>query len=292
MRIFAQGTAARAFVDDFRRALGSDRRPLQSAAGLAFYGMFALAPIIFIGYLVAGMVFDQAPLAAFMSTRLPELLGPEAAQIVQASVVGMTQASASSGLLASIVSFGALLIAGSGLFFELQHAVNAVWDLPVSKDERVWVAIRRRLLSVALVFGAALLLVLATVADLFVTWFGSWWRALLGFGGSQFLLSEVATLGLMAICLALLYKALPEAPVGWRDVWPGALAGALLMRLAGLILGWYFTSTRITSAFQAAGATALLLIAINLLATIFLIGVMITRAYANTFGSRRHPPGV
>ena len=58
------------------------------------------------------------------------------------------------------------------------------------------------------------------------------------------------------------YKVLPDVKLAWRDVWPGSVTAALLKALGGLVIGLYFRLGGIRSAFEAAGAFAVLMIAI------------------------------
>jgi membrane protein len=85
------------------------------------------------------------------------------------------------------------------------------------------------------------------------------------------------------------YLVLPDVKLAWRDVWPGSVAAANLIANGGLIIGIYFRIGGIGSTFEAAGAFAVLIIAIYYFALIFLIGAIITRVYARRYGSMREP---
>ena len=58
-----------------------------------------------------------------------------------------------------------------------------------------------------------------------------------------------------------------------------------LMILGGLVIGIYFRLGGVHSAFEAAGAFAVLMIAIYYFAQIFLLGAVITRVYTHQYGS-------
>jgi membrane protein len=62
------------------------------------------------------------------------------------------------------------------------------------------------------------------------------------------------------------------------------------MALGGLVIGLYFKLGGISSAFEAAGAFAVLMISIYYFAQIFLFGAVITRVYAQRYGSKRESP--
>jgi membrane protein len=96
-----------------------------------------------------------------------------------------------------------------------------------------------------------------------------------------------AAYGLTALALALIYKYIPEAKIAWRDVWAGSLLTALLVILSGFVVAFYFRSGGVGSAIEAAGAFSIVVISIYYVAQIFLFGAVFTRAYAETYGSRR-----
>lgn len=99
----------------------------------------------------------------------------------------------------------------------------------------------------------------------------------------------VSMVGLATISFALIYKVLPDVEIAWRDVWIGAAVTALLVNIGGWLVGFYLTCSNIGSAFEAAGALAVLLIAFCYIARIFLFGAVFTKVYASRFGSKIVP---
>jgi membrane protein len=79
----------------------------------------------------------------------------------------------------------------------------------------------------------------------------------------------------------------PDADIAWRDVWLGAVITALLFAVGRWVIGFYLRHSGVTSAFQAAGALAVLLIALYYLVQIFLFGAVFAKVYASRFGSRQ-----
>jgi membrane protein len=100
-------------------------------------------------------------------------------------------------------------------------------------------------------------------------------------------LNILALLAIIVLANAFVYKVLPDVKLAWRDVWFGSLTATLLMAFAGLVIGLYFKLGGINSAFEAAGAFTVLMITIYIFAQIFLFGAVITRVYAQRYGSRR-----
>ena len=257
-------------------------RPGQLAAAIAYYGMFAFAPVIFIAFWVAGIFIDQLSSVNQFYVRLENLLGPEVTEMIQESVEAIASSTTGSSVIATLVSVVALLLAASGLFYQLQFALNKVWGVPTPERGQTVGLIRQRLFSFLMVIGVGLLLILATLTNVIITWFGS----LLNLSPSMPLLNTLAFLGIATLAFALIYKILPEEDITWRDVWIGALVTAVLVGLALLIFGAYLNRGNVGSAFEAAGAFAVLLIGIYTIAQVFLFGAMFTRVFAATYGSK------
>jgi len=257
-------------------------RPGQLAAALAYYGMFAFAPVIFIMFWVAGLFLDQISAVDQFFARVEALFGPEVTAFIQDSVEAIGQSTSESSIIATLVSIGALLLAASGLFYQLLFALNKIWDLPVPERGQTGGMIRQRLFSFLMVIGVGFLFVAATLVNVVITWFGS----LLELSPSMPILSIFVFLGLTTLAFALIYKILPEAHIRWRDVWIGALVTAILVAVALFLFGAYLNRGNIGNAFEAAGAFAVLLIGIYTIAQVFLFGAMFTRVYSEAYGSR------
>lgn len=265
-------------------------RPNQLAAALAYYGMFSFAPVIFIGFTIAGLFIDQLAAAERMYQRMEAVLGPETSKFIADAVSTIGSTSSGGTLLGSLISLIALLAAASGLFFQLQYALNKIWRVPPPERGQTGAFIRQRLFSFLLVLGVGLLLILATLANLILGWFGSWLEVLFEVTVPSVIWTGLGSLALLTISFALLYKVLPDVEIAWREVWAGSFTAALLVVLFVLLIGLFFTSGMIGSAFEAAGAFAVLLIGIYYVAQIFLLGAVICRVYANLYGSQR--PGL
>jgi membrane protein len=274
----------RAFLKDVYLAWNADN-PSQLAAALAYYGMFSLAPVIFIALTVAGLFIDDLAMANQLFVQLKDTLGPETAQFMQDIVVNVSQRASRGTALTSLISFGVLLYAASGLFVQLQYALNTIWGAPPASHGGIIVSIKARLLAFIMAMGVGLLLVLATVVSIMVSVLTSFFD----WGSHVPITNFVSMVGLATISFALIYKVLPDVEIAWRDVWIGAAVTALLVNIGGWLVGFYLTYSNIGSAFEAAGALAVLLIAFYYIAQIFLFGAAFTKVYASRFGSKTAP---
>lgn len=269
------------FIQQLYRIWATER-PGQLAAALAYYGMFAFAPVIFIMLWFAGLFFRQISAADQFYSRIENLFGPDIMHFIQESVEALEQTSSEASILATVVSVVALLLAASGLFYQLLFALNKIWGVPLPERGQPSGLIRQRLFSFLMVIGVGIMFVLATMVNVVITWFGG----LLDLNPSMPVLNILGFLGLATLGFALIYKILPEENIRWRDVWIGALVTSVLVVIALILFGAYLNRGNIGNAFEAAGAFAVLLIGIYTIAQVFLFGAMFTRVYSETYGSR------
>jgi membrane protein len=262
-------------------------RPGQQAAALAYYSMFSFAPIIFIALSVVGLFADQVEVANQFYQRLSSILGEGTATWVQESIAALGQPSSEESLLISIISFGALLYAASGVFLQLQYVLNTIWHVPPPEKGYYFHLARKQLVSFVIVIGIGLFGIFAIFINVMLANFGTFLQTLLGYSGNLPIITGLLALGLSAITFALLYKILPETKVAWKDVWLGAIVAAVLILVAIRLAALYFEYSSITSALQVAGGVSVLLISFFYVAEIFLVGAIICRVYAYQFGSRR-----
>ena len=274
----------RRFLKKLFAAWGEGRSP-QGAAALAYYSMFSFAPALFIALTVAGIFLDELMAARELVTRLEHTFGPEVTLFILDVMGTVSQAVAGGSLLASLIGFVALLFAASGLFAQLQYSLNTIWGVPPPAQRGLIAIVRNRLFAFVGVIGLGLLLVIATIIGIILSAFST----ALGIDSSLQIIDSAAVVALAAGAFALIYKVLPDVDIGWRDVWLGALITALLFAVARWLLSLYLSIVDIASAFGAAGALAVILIAIYYLALIFLFGAVFTKVYALTFGTKAGP---
>ena len=279
----------RNFIKEIYQAWISEK-PNQLAASLAYFGMFSFAAVIYLAYQIAGIFINEAAAAERLYTRIEAVLGSEIATFIQDSVSAISATSEGGSWIISAVSLISLLLAAMGLFLQLKYVLNRIWGVPLIQVGNRLAIIRQRLFAFIMVIALGLLVILVTVVNVIFAWFGSIVEDLFANSGLVSVLNGLALLAVVFLAHAFAYKVLPDVKLAWRDVWSGSVAATLLMALGGLVIGLYFKFGGIRSAFEAAGAFAVLMIAIYYFAQIFLFGAIITRVYAQRYGSKRKSP--
>ncbi len=261
-------------------------RPTQLAAALAYFGLFSFAPVIYIAFIVAGIFIDKIALLDRIMTSVEATLGHGITLVIQELLDSVSTKTAGSTWFISLVSFIFLLLAASGVFFQLQFVLNTVWRVPVPTERLMLRTIRKQLFSFLMVIGLGLLLVATALLSFFANWLSSFFT-LFGFRPS---LTIVGFFLIAAVSFAVMYKILPEVKITWRDVWGGAVVSASLVAIGGWLVAFLIKKTTFTSALEATGSFVILLIGFYYFAQIFLLGAIISRIYARRYGSMRQQP--
>jgi membrane protein len=265
-------------------------KPNQLAAALAYFGIFSFAAVIYIAFRLAGFFIDEVAAAERFYTRVATVLGTETATFIQDSVAALSSANSGGSLIVTIVSLVSLLFAAMGLFLQLKYVLNRIWQVPLAKRGQRLALIRRYLFAFIIVIALGLLIILGTIFSMVLAWFGSVVTQYISGSNLLFALEILTLIGAIVLANAFIYKVLPDVKLSWRDVWPGSIVAAILLVIGGVVIGLYFRIAGVGSAFEAAGAFAVLMIAIYYFAQIFLIGALITRVYTRRYGSMRESP--
>ena len=258
-------------------------------AALAYYTVFSLAPVLVIALAIGGWVFGPEAAEQGLDSQLHELLGAEAAQAVQSLLASARQPAA--GLSAASLGIVALLLGASGVFGELQDSLNIVWKARPPAGGGLWSYVRTRFLSFAMVLGVGFLLLVSLVISAVLSGMTHWWAGHGQPGGLGLqVVNAAASLAVITLLFAMIFKFLPDAHVAWRDVGWGAFATALLFTLGKQLIGAYLGRASIASAYGAAGSVILVLLWTYYSAQILFFGAEFTRASALRAGRAPQPP--
>ncbi|NJD58217.1 MAG: hypothetical protein C3F13_07095 [Anaerolineales bacterium] len=273
------------FVKEIYRIWVSER-PAQLAAALAYFGLFSFAPVIYLAFTVAGIFIDGSTLLDRVMTSIQATLGTAITQVIQDLLNNLTTRSSGGSWFISLVSFIALLVAASGVFYQLQFVLNTIWRVPIPKEQLMLRTIRKQGFSFLMVLTLGLLLVATAVLSFLANWLSTFFTRF-GFRPS---LTVLIFFIMAAFSFALMYKILPEVKISWRDVLWGAISAAALVTIGGWLVIFFITHTTFASALEVTGAFIVLLTGFYYFAQIFLLGAIITRVFAHRYGSMRPAP--
>jgi membrane protein len=273
------------FVQSFNAWL--EDNALRFSAALAYYSIFAMAPLVIIAISVAGLVFGEKAARGQIYQQIEWLLGSKGAGEIQSIIQASSNANAST--LATIIGLITLLIGASGVFGQLKDALNAIWGVQLRPGHTFATLLRNYLRDFSMVLGVGFLLLISlllSAALQALNTFLSGYVRMPSFIGP---LTELITFFVLVLLFAAIFKVLPDVELGWEDVRIGAIVTAILFTLGKFLIGLYLGASSIGSSFGAAGALILILVWVYYSTTIFLFGAEFTKVYAEQFGSGIHP---
>jgi membrane protein len=261
---------------------------LSRGASIAFYVVTSMVPVLVIVISIAGAAFGRDAARGAIAAQLSDVMGTEGAELLQSTIHGAADKSA--GIVASTIGLITLLITSSGVFGEMQSALNAIWREP-PKGGTIVRMIRARIASLGLVVALGLLLLLSLTAGAVLAVPDAYINAHLPFGKTVLsALNFGVAFVLDGLLFAAIYKTLPDRDLEWHDVLVGAIATAFLFGIGKFLIGLYLRSSAIASTYGAAGGLIVLLLWIYYSAQIFLFGAEFTKAYAFREGSQQDTP--
>jgi membrane protein len=237
---------------------------------------------------IAGLVFGRDAAQNAITAQFSDLMGQQTAEVLQSAIA--SAAGKSSSIIATIIGIATLIATASGVFGEMQAALNSIWK---AKPQATTVSrlIGARAISLGLVAALGFLLIVSLVISAGLTAFGNYLDTVLPMGKLVLpALNFVVSVVLLAILFGAIYKVLPDRSLQWNDVIIGALITSVLFNIGKSLIAWYIGSSAIASSYGAAGGLIVLLLWVYYSAQIFLFGSEFTKTYANQRGSKQGKP--
>ena len=253
-----------------------DKAP-RLAAALSYYTAFSLPPLLVLIVGIGNQLYGDDRFQSQLTAQIEKLVGGESASLLDAAI---REARASSSNAAVLIGIGALLLGATGVFGQLQDALNTIWEASRPKASGFWRLIRSRLISIAAVFGTAFLLLVSLTISAVVG------GVLESAGRIDVLAPLLVSLDLLGsvavitVLFAFMFKFLPDVKIGWQDVWFGASVTATLFVLGKFGIGLYISMSEVGSVYGAAGSLIIILAWIYYSSLILFFGAELTQAWA------------
>lgn len=263
--------------------------PFRLSAAVAYYAVLSLPALLVIIVNVTGTVIGADSMENLMASEFGDALGKDAAESVRTMLSESRQND--KNLISSIIGLGTLVFGATGMFYQLQLALNEIWRVEPKPDAKWWkLAIdRARSFAFILVIGFLLLISFVITAGL------SAFSDFISRSFSESLIpiahvfDTVSSLAIITVLFALIFKYLPDATIKWKTVWVGALITSVLFLVGKLLLGFYFGKTDPGSTYGAAGTIVLILLWVSYSCLILFFGAKFTYIYAEKYGDGVEP---
>lgn len=266
-----------------------DDKGLKLSAALAYYTIFALAPLMLIVIALVGIFFGKDATEGKIFAELNGLIGASSALQIQEMIKSLQLSEQST--IAFVIGIVTLVIGATSIFVEIQDSINIIWRVK-AKPKKGWLKIIiDRLLSSSMIISLGFLLVVSLVVN----------GALLALMDRlshilpEFtvfvanILNTLISFLVITILFGTIFKVLPDAKIKWKDVRMGAFFTACLFLLGRFLIGLYISRTGAGSMFGVAGSVIVVMVWIYYTAAILYMGAEFTKVYAEYKGRHIQP---
>jgi membrane protein len=253
---------------------------LVTAAGIAFFGLLALVPLLVAMVTMYGIVADEQQLASNIES-LSEQLDPKTADFMAGQLETIVESSqGATGIVTLVTSIVLALWSSSGALSKLMLTIGIAYDTVESDTRKGW---QVRLLGYALTFGAVVLVgVLVAALGVIPVLLN---RANLG-QGSEIAVSigRIPLLILVFVsALTILYRYAPDSKprTPWLNI--GSLVGTVLFGIFAFSLSYYVNSAGgLPPSYGLLGTIAVLMIFMMLTAIAVIMGAEVNAVIEGT----------
>jgi membrane protein len=266
----------------------SDDKVPRLGAALAYYTVFSIVPLLIIVIGIAGLVFGEQAAHTYIMAQVESLVGTQSASALEEML--RTANKPSYGFTATGIALVTLLVGASGVFAQLQDALNSIWKVEPKSGRGIVGLIKDRFLSFLAVLGTGFLLLVSLVVSALISAAGKFFAGWLPAPEALLhVVNLVVSFVVITVLFAMMFKFLPDARIDWNDVWIGAALTSLLFTIGKFLISLYLGKADIGSAFGAAGSFVIVLVWVYYSSQLLLFGAEFTAVYADRFGSRILP---
>lgn len=267
----------------------NEREPFNNSIIIAYYTIFSLPGLLVVIINLAGYFYGREAVTGQITGQIQGMIGGDTAKDIEDIIANATQQEGT--VLASILGMATLLFGATGIFYQLQQIFNKIWEVKPKPKGKFLKLIKDRVFSFGLIVVVGFLLLVSLVLSAGLSALGQWVASHVSEGLNIVfaILDILVSFGVVTVLFAALYKILPDAKVGWRSVWTGAVITSILFVVTKYALGLYFGKSEPGSTYGAAGTIILIMLWVSYAGLILLFGAEFTRVYADRKGHKAKP---
>ncbi len=263
--------------------LWMEKEPFQVSAVIAYYAILSLPGLLILIMELVGGIWGKEIVRGELFAEISSAMGPETAQSIQEMVAD--SGSENTSIIAAILGVGVLIYGATGVFYQLQNALNDIWNAKPRYTNEILSTLFMRLkgFGFILIFGFLLLISFALTS--FLSAFSKQLSRLLPDGMLElgFVLDLVISLTFIYLLFGAMFKYLPSIHVRWKAVKVGAALTALLFLIGKYALAFYFGKAEPGSTYGAAGSIILVMLWVSYSSLIVTFGAQFTKIYSDKY---------
>lgn len=266
-----------------------DDKVFKLSAALSYYTVFSIAPMLIVIITLCDIFLGKEAIEGSIYGQINSLVGNQAALQIQQMI---RNASLSGDFTwATIVGVVTLVIGATSVFGEIQDSINFIWQLKAKPKNGLLKILINRALSFSMVISLGFILMVSLILNGIIELFSKQLAQL--FPEVTMVLIYVVNLALtffiITLLFAIIFKVLPDAKVRWKHVFTGAMATSVLFMVGKFAIGLYLGSSKVGSAYGAAGSIVIILLWVYYSAIILYFGAEFTQVYVQYYGGKIQP---
>ncbi len=262
--------------------------PWAQSATIAYYALFSIPSLSIITVYIAGIFLGREAVQGKVTEEIGGLIGRDSAKAIEGMITNA--ALEENSVIAIVVGVSILIFGATGVFFQLQKALNKVWSVQPKKASFI-TTLKKRATSFGVILAIGLLLLISLLLSAVISAFSdviaSYYTEtsttiveILNFGITQFFIWSL---------FATIYTVLPDVKIKWKTTLLGALLASLLFLFGKYALGYYFSKANPGSVYGAAGSVVIILLWVYYTCLILFFGAEFIKNWALLKGIKLKP---
>lgn len=260
-----------------------EKEPFKLSAVLAYYAILSLPGLLILILELVGSIWGREIVSGELFSEISSAMGPETAESIQRMI--SNSGSENTSMLATILGIGVLIYGATGVFYQLQNALNDIWEVEPKYSNELLATLFMRVKGFGFILIFGFLLLISFVLTSILSAFSRELSKLLpdGILELSFILDFILSLGFIYLLFGAMFKYLPSTYVKWRAVKMGAALTALLFIIGKYALAFYFGKAEPGSTYGAAGSIILVMLWVSYSSMIVSFGAQFTKIYSDKY---------
>ncbi len=264
-------------------------RALTMSAALAYYTVFAMAPLLIMLISLASLFYGEDAINRTLFQEINGLVGNQVALQIQDIIRQISlQKNTTFAVIIGVIT---LFIGATGVFIEIQDSMNRIWRVK-AKPQKGWKKLLiNRVLSFSMILSLGFLLIASLIINGLILALSD--QLSKYFPDLTILMINIFNVGLTFIIISVLFsvifKFLPDVEIGWKDVRIGAFFTVTLFIVGKILIGMYIEKVAPGSAYGAAGSIIVILVWVYYTSAILYFGAEFTQVYSECYGGKIKP---
>lgn len=257
--------------------------PFKLSAVVAYYAILSLPALLIIIFNVVGNLWGREIVQGEILGEISNAIGVEAAESIRVMLVDKGDKPTS--FFATTIGIFTLLYGATGVFYQLESALDSIWDAEPRFSNGILATIFSRLKSFGFILIIGFLLLVSFVMTSFLSAFSRRLQNLVpeNLIDFVFIIDIAISLTFIYLLFAAMFKVLPNASIPWKAVKIGAALTAVLFTLGKYLLAIYFKEMEPGSTYGAAGSVILIMLWVSYTSLILFFGAQFTKVYSDNY---------